>query len=69
MIGVENGTRRSPQGKEGKDESKYKMITIRNKIDEHDMLQKLNNIKKWLAKGFPVRAVIQNTANSPEKLV
>jgi len=52
------------QLKQGDSETKstknFKNITFRNKIEQHDLQSKVNNIAKWLKKGHQVKAVIQN---------
>lgn len=46
-----------------------KMVTIKDKIEKHDLTSKLNNIKKWLAKGHTVRATITNLSKDEKKVV
>ena len=43
----------------------YKVITLNDKTGEHDLNFKINNIKKWLAKGFYVKTTIVNQLADP----
>ena len=51
-----------------------KTIAIKDKIEKHDLNAKINNIKKWLAKGHLVNAIIssqqkENTNKSVNKYI
>ena len=45
------------------------MITIKDKIEQHDLMSKLTHIRKWLIKGHLVKAIIQNLSNDAKNLV
>jgi translation initiation factor IF-3 len=44
-----------------------KMITFKDKIEQHDLDSKLNNIRKWLSKGHLVKASITNVSKDEKK--
>lgn len=59
------------QLKQGSDQStksskSQKTVIFRNKIEQHDLQSKLNNIQKWLGKSQQVKTVIQHFGD-PEK--
>lgn len=54
---------------EGNKKKSTKMITFKDKIEQHDMDSKLNNIKKWLSKGHFVKASITNVSKDEKKMV
>ncbi len=46
-----------------------KMITFKDKIEQHDLDSKLNNVRKWLSKGYFVKGSITNVSRDAKKVV
>lgn len=64
----QNGYLLSDKGNTDSRSKASKMVTIKDKIEKHDLTSKLNNIKKWLAKGHTVRATITNLSKDEKKV-
>nr|CAH0104656.1 unnamed protein product [Daphnia galeata] len=45
-----------------------KMITFKDKIEQHDLDSKLNNVRKWLSKGYFVKGSITNVSRDAKKV-
>ncbi|KAI9557704.1 hypothetical protein GHT06_017533 [Daphnia sinensis] len=64
----QNGYLLSDKGNTDSRSKSSKMVTIKDKIEQHDLMAKVNNIRKWLAKGHTVRATITNLSKDEKKV-